>query len=59
MIRKIKGLIIKALNKLIPEPKKQELNNTAFKWNNEYSFHPAGQKDQDTVKQSHELLKTD
>ena len=50
MIRKIKGLIIKALNKLNPEPTKQELNNTAFKWNNEYSFHPAGQKDEDAVK---------
>ncbi len=41
MIRKIKGFIIKALNKLIPEPTKQELNNTGLKWNNEYSFHPA------------------
>ena len=50
MIRKIKGLIIRALNKLIPDPKKQELNNTAFKWNNEYSFLPAGQKDEDAVK---------
>tara|TARA_A100001035_G_scaffold256928_1_gene232573 strand:+ start:1550 stop:1702 length:153 start_codon:yes stop_codon:yes gene_type:complete len=49
MIRKIKGLIIKALNKLIPEPTKQELNNTGLKWDNEYSFHPAGQKDKNTV----------
>jgi len=32
------------------KPKKQEMNNTGFKWNNEYSFHPAGQKDKTDVK---------
>jgi len=31
------------------KPKKQELNNTRLKWDNEYSFHPAGQNDQNTV----------
>jgi len=34
MLKKIKRL-------LGIKPKKHELNNTSFKWNNEYSFHPA------------------
>tara|TARA_B100001057_G_C22841425_1_gene947253 strand:- start:1664 stop:1792 length:129 start_codon:yes stop_codon:yes gene_type:complete len=31
------------------KPKKHELNNTPFKWDSEYSFHPAGQKDKTDV----------
>tara|TARA_B100001996_G_scaffold370242_1_gene344438 strand:+ start:1616 stop:1768 length:153 start_codon:yes stop_codon:yes gene_type:complete len=49
MIRKIKALIIGALNRWIPDSKKQELNNSGLRWDNEYSFHPARQNDQDTV----------
>jgi len=44
MIKKIKSL----WNRLFK--KKHELNNTPFKWDNEYSFHPAGQKDKTDVK---------
>ncbi len=43
MIQKIKRLF----NRLFK--KKHVLNNTKFKWDNEYSFHPAGQKEKDTL----------
>ena len=38
-------------NEWVPVPKKMELNNCAgLKWDNEYSFVPAGQNDQNDVK---------
>jgi len=40
MLKKIKSLVEKVLDGFIKD-KKHELNNTKFKWNNEYSFHPA------------------
>jgi len=34
--------MIKIIKRLLGiKPKKHEMNNTKFKWNNEYSFHPA------------------
>jgi len=34
--------MLKTIKRLLGiKPKKQEMNNTKFKWNNEYSFHPA------------------
>ncbi len=48
MIKKIKSLVEKFLECFIKD-KKHEMNNTPFNWNNEYSFHPAGQKDKDTL----------
>jgi len=50
--------MIKLIKRLLGiKPKKHEMNNTGFKWNNEYSFHPAideslhppRQNDKDTV----------
>ena len=40
MLKKIKSLVEKVLDGFIKD-KKHELNNTPFKWNNEYSFQPA------------------
>ena len=40
MLKKIKSLVEKVLDGFIKD-KKHEMNNTPFKWNNEYSFHPA------------------
>ena len=40
MLKKIKSLAEKVLDGFIKD-KKHEMNNTPFKWNNEYSFHPA------------------
>ena len=40
MIQKIKALALKVLDSFVKD-KKHEMNNTKFKWNNEYSFHPA------------------
>ena len=48
MLKKIKSLVEKVLESFIKD-KKHEMNNTPFKWDNEYSFHPAGQKDKDTL----------
>ena len=33
----------------VAEVVKHELNNTSFKWNNEYKFVPAGQRDPDML----------
>ena len=34
--------MLKTIKKLLGiKPKKHEMNNTKFKWNNEYSYHPA------------------
>ena len=50
-IHEVKLLLAQVLAKLENEPEtvaevvKHELNNTSFKWNNEYKFVPAGQKD--------------
>ena len=40
MLKKIKSLAEKVLDGFIKD-KKHEMNSTPFKWNNEYSFHPA------------------
>ena len=40
MLKKIKSLAEKVLDGFIKD-KKHELNNTPYKWNNEYSFQPA------------------
>ena len=47
--------MLKTIKKLLGiKPKKQEMNNTKFKWNNEYSFHPAIDESLHPPRQTHE-----
>jgi len=38
------------ITEIVEKPVKHELNNTPFKWNNEYGFVPAGQSSPTMVK---------